>query len=545
MGFEYALVHLKYTIPPAIALTFIYRPFLNRIDVYKILFLISVAVVSTIPWDSYLIRRKIWTYPPRVVVGPLLFSIPLEEVFFFVIQTYNTSLIYLLMSKPVFNPSYLRPRKDHKSPIPYRVQRKLGAVVLVAAVMYGMILIWSGGEGTYLGLILAWAGPFALLLWSLSYQFLIGLPATSTIIPIALPTLYLWVVDTLALKRGTWTIESGTKLGLHLWEGLEIEEAIFFLATNTLIVFGLVAFDNALAVLTTFPNLFPKVPRLPSPILLIQALMTDTSMYDESRIVGLHDAVNRLQKKSRSFYLASSVFSGRLRTDLILLYSFCRVADDLVDNASTQDEARAWIARLTRYLDLVYASEEARIVSKHPDVHSYISGNFPETSQSALLQLPTHVLPYGPLYELLEGFKTDLEFHSDKSSTKLQVFPITSEYDLETYSARVAGTVAELCLELVFHHGPCTATTNQRDHLVRSGAHMGIALQYVNIARDITRDAAIGRVYLPTSWLKVEGMTPEDILDKPDGPETKNLRGKLLDKAFEKPNQHLHSFHMM
>ena len=311
--------HLKYNIPPAIALTLLYRPFLNRIDVYKIFFLIAIAVVSTIPWDSYLIRRKIWTYPPSAIVGLTLFSIPVEEVFFFVIQTYNTGLVYLLLSKPVFYSSYLTSRKDRKSPIPFKIQRNAGTIGLATTILYGGALIWNGGEGTYLGLILGWAGPFALLLWTLSYQFLVCLPVTSTTIAIALPTLYLWAVDTLALKRGTWTIESGTKLGIHLWDGLEIEEAIFFLATNTLIVFGLVAFDNALAILLTFPNLFPNVPSLPSPILLVQALLTDTSKYDEGRILGIQEAVSRLQKKSRSFYLASSVFSGRLRTDLILL----------------------------------------------------------------------------------------------------------------------------------------------------------------------------------------------------------------------------------
>jgi 15-cis-phytoene synthase/lycopene beta-cyclase len=311
--------HLKYTIPPAIALTILYRPFLNRIDLYRIFFLISVAVISTIPWDSYLIRRRIWTYPPSVIVGPTFFSIPAEEVFFFVIQTYNTSLVYLLLNKAVFYSTYLVPRKTRYSPVPFEVQRNAGVIALSTTILYGAALICNGGEGTYLGLILAWAGPFAILLWTLSYQFLVGLPVTSTIIPIALPTVYLWIVDTLALQRGTWTIESGTKLGVHLWVGLEIEEAIFFLATNTLIVFGLVAFDNALAILFAFPDLFPNVPPLPSPTLLVQALLTNTSEYDQSRIVGLQEAVGRLEKKSRSFYLASSVFSGRLRTDLILL----------------------------------------------------------------------------------------------------------------------------------------------------------------------------------------------------------------------------------
>lgn len=300
-------------------MTFLYRPFLNRIDLYKILFLIAIAVASTIPWDSYLIRRKIWTYPATVIFGPTLFSIPAEEVFFFVIQTYNTTLLYLLLNKPLLHSRYLVGRKDHGAPNPLGVQKVAGQAIIVLGISLGASLIWRGGEGTYLGLILVWAGPFALLLWSLAYQFLKRLPLSSTVVPILVPTLYLWIVDTIALRRGTWTIESGTKLGMQLWDGLEIEEAIFFMVTNILIVFGLVAFDNALAVLWTFPALFPIVPETPSPVLLVRALLTNSSRYDLERVAGIEQAVSRLQKKSRSFYLASSVFSGRLRIDLTLL----------------------------------------------------------------------------------------------------------------------------------------------------------------------------------------------------------------------------------
>jgi 15-cis-phytoene synthase / lycopene beta-cyclase len=284
-----------------------------RLDLYKIFFLITIAVVSTIPWGSYLIRRKIWTYPPSVIIGPRLFPIPAEEVFFFVIQTYNTSLIYLFLSKPLFHPKYLVARGTNGFP------HMAGQAVLAAWIVISGFQIRRGGEGTYLGLIIAWAGPFALLLWMLSSQFLVSLPYSSTLFPIAMPTLYLWFVDTLALKRGTWAISPGTKVGVHLWGGLEIEEAVFFLATNTLIVFGLVAFDHAMAILLIFPNLFPQVPELPSPVMLVQALLTDPAKYDGERIEGLRKAVARLQKKSRSFYLASSTFSGRLRIDLILL----------------------------------------------------------------------------------------------------------------------------------------------------------------------------------------------------------------------------------
>lgn len=99
----------------------------------------------------------------------------------------------------------------------------------------------------------------------------------------------------------------------------DYREAVFFLVTNVLIVFGLVAFDNALAILQTFPVIFPEVQTLPSPLQLVKALLVPVQDYEEYRIKGMREALARLRKKSRSFYLASGVFQGRLRIDLILL----------------------------------------------------------------------------------------------------------------------------------------------------------------------------------------------------------------------------------
>ncbi len=195
-------------------------------------------------------------------------------------------------------------------------------------------------------------------------------------------------------------------------------------------------------------------------------------------------------------------------------------------------EAREWIKKIRQYLDLAYASEEAPIIPKLPDLHSYISDNFPKNSQSAFRLLPTHILPSSPLYELLEGFETDLEFHIDESSKTSPSFPIVTEHDLDVYSRRVAGTVAELCLELVFYHSFSNTTKSQKEKLVRAGGRMGIALQYVNIARDIVADAAIGRVYLPLSWLKDEGISAEMILENPHGQLVEHSRQRLLDKGF-------------
>lgn len=379
------------------------------------------------------------------------------------------------------------------------------------------------GKGLYMGLILAWAGPFVLLLWSLAYQLILELPLSNTLIPIALPTLYLWIVDTLALRRGTWVIESGTKLGWHLWEGLEIEEAVFFLVTNVLIVLGLIAFDNAYAILQTFPILFPTVPPLPSPILLIQALLVPTSDYDDYRIEGLQQALARLRAKSRSFYLASGVFQGRLRIDLVVLYSFCRVADDLVDDASSVEEARHWIVKLNEYLDIVYGNDPD---VKHAALDHFIASTFPAFAQATLTFLPTAYLSPQPLYDLLKGFETDLLFGSSIP------FPIHDQPTLQLYSARVAGTVAEACLELVFYHTRTPVPENQRKRIAQAGGRMGIALQYMNIARDISIDASNGRVYLPTTWLEEEGLTPNDILNDPTSSKVEVLRQRLLDSAL-------------
>ncbi|KAF2007608.1 Lycopene beta-cyclase [Amniculicola lignicola CBS 123094] len=527
MGFDYALVHIKYTIPPAVLLTFLYRPLFTRLDIYKIGFLITVAVVSTIPWDSYLIRHDIWSYPSHVIIGPTVFDIPLEEVFFFVIQTYNTSLLYLILSKPTFQPVYLRSEKlvghsHDPKPSQWPYYKLLGQLFFTAIIVTSALMINTGQEATYAGLILVWATPFLLLLWTFAYQFILGLPISNTAIPIALPTLYLWIVDTLALKRGTWVISHGTTFGYHLWDGLEIEEALFFLMTNMLIVFGQLAFDNALSILYTFPNLFPDPPTLPSPSLLVRALLVPASKYDPDRIRGLQDAVSRLKRKSRSFFLASATFQGQIRTDLLLLYSFCRVADDLVDDAPSQEEASLWIERMRAFLQTAYESEKSDTCPEE-----YVRKNFPPSVHSALLQLPITKVSRKPLDELLDGFDMDLAF-----SNKLSDHPIKEEADLDLYAQRVAGTVALMCIALILHDYKSILSKDDRARVLDAGNRMGIALQCVNIARDIAVDAEMGRVYLPTSWIASAGLSYQSVLKTPHGTRIEKLRSKLLDKAF-------------
>lgn len=244
------------------------------------------------------------------------------------------------------------------------------------------------------------------------------------------------------------------------------------------------------------------------------------SKYDGQRISGLKEAVVRLQEKSRSFFLASGTFEGKIRLYLIVLYSFCRVADDLVDEATSVGDARGWIARLREYLDLSYGVEGKQI-------QDFVRDNFPARAHSALLLLPTSHLSREPLEELLKGFEMDLGFSEGADS-----HPIQNQADLDLYGARVAGTVAQLCLEITF--AQCRRIDNgTRGRLISAGARMGIALQYVNIARDVEADALLRRVYIPLTWLSEEGLTLEAVIKNPKGVRIEKLQARLLNRAFE------------
>ncbi|KAK5139697.1 hypothetical protein LTR04_003384, partial [Oleoguttula sp. CCFEE 6159] len=227
-------------------------------------------------------------------------------------------------------------------------------------------------------------------------------------------------------------------------------------------------------------------------------------------------------------------------------YSFCRVADDLIDDASSVEVARSWIARLTTFLTLSYPTEGDGKVDPST-IRAFVTKNFPPSAQLALLHLPTACLTPQPLFDLLAGFETDLLFPpapsrpSDLTSTcnttvlPDRTFPIATEADLDLYGARVAGTVADLCLQLVFHHHGALVPAATATALVGAGARMGIALQCVNIARDIAVDARLHRVYMPTSWLTAVGLTPETLITAAasrGSVEVEALRMKLLDKAF-------------
>ncbi|KAF8585431.1 terpenoid synthase [Ramaria rubella] len=521
--YRYALIHLYYTLPPAVLLHLLVSPVRSNGDVFKISLLVVIAVASTTPWDSYLIRTNIWSYPPSSVLGTLL-SIPIEEYFFFIIQTYITSSLYLLLGKPVVHSTLLKDGFQHCT-------SQIGACLFAAIAAVGVWMVKEGNELLYLGLILAWAGPFLTFLTALCSSHLKALPLHVSCGSILIPTIYFWMIDSMALHNGIWIIEKDTKLNWQLWGALDIEEALFFLITNTLVVLGLVAWydtsvvlsrrpltepllsDKIFAVMDAFPDKFPPFDYAPSPVAMLRALTLRPSKHDIHHLHCLRYALQILQTKSPSFYFASAAFPNQCRLYLLSLYAFCRVVDDLVDEAPNLEDAQQILKVTRRHLELSYSEPNAKRVIALEDI--------PPQARAAFSLLPsiTPFIPIKPFLDLLAGFESDLNFFAASSSgNPVACLPIRTDADLLAYCERVASTVAHMFVYIVWHCTPNTLTDDERAWILAHATQMGIALQLVNIARDVVEDARSGRVYIPVSWFEDarEMLRLEAMLRDPD-----------------------------
>jgi lycopene cyclase domain-containing protein len=193
---------------------------------------ILVALIYTTPWDNYLVATGVWSYNPELVSGLVLGWVPIEEYTFFVLQPVLTSLWLLFLARRL--PVGTRP-------LPSLGQLRRGLLLGLGLVWLAMaaILIAGWQPGTYLALILIWALPPVMLqigfgadiLWRQRRLVLLSLLSA---------TLYLSLADALAIGSGTWTIDPAQSLQLYLGGVLPIEEFIFFLMTNILLVLGVV-----------------------------------------------------------------------------------------------------------------------------------------------------------------------------------------------------------------------------------------------------------------------------------------------------------------
>ncbi len=192
--------------------------------------LATIAVVYTTLWDNHLVATGVWSYDPALVLGITLGWVPLEEYLFFILQPLLTGLGFLLLARRVHSVNPFHPDTD----------KRIVSVLVVGIVwlMAVALLVVGWKPGRYLSLELVWALPPIMLQLAVGADILWH-HRRVVISSIAAATLYLSVVDLVAIHSGTWTIAPEFSLGLLFGGVLPLEEIIFFLITNTLLVFGL------------------------------------------------------------------------------------------------------------------------------------------------------------------------------------------------------------------------------------------------------------------------------------------------------------------
>jgi len=187
----------------------------------------TLAVLYTLPWDGLLIDIGVWWYGEDTVAGRL-WGVPYEEVAFFVLQPALTTLWAIHVVGPVVA-GVEHTRRD----------RIAGAAAGVVVGLVGIALLTA--ESTlYLGAILAWSGPVFVLQWGFGWRYL-WRTRRAVAVAVIVPTVYLWMVDRLAIRAGVWVISKRYTTGLAV-AGLPIEEMAFFLVTNCFVVQAIVLF---------------------------------------------------------------------------------------------------------------------------------------------------------------------------------------------------------------------------------------------------------------------------------------------------------------
>lgn len=199
--------------------------------------------------------------------------------------------------------------------------------------------------------------------------------------------------------------------------------------------------------------------------------------------------MNNSYKKS-NFGAAFFFLSKEQKEALGIIYAFCRLSDDIVDD--TPQTAPAQLADLATELKQVFDGTPKTELGK--DLHNVIK-KFP--------------IPQKYFFDLIDGVKSDLN---------IPVRYKTQE-DLNWYMYRVASVVGLMCIEIFGYKNPAS-----KEYAVT----LGYAVQLTNILRDIYEDAKINRIYLPLEDLQKFKVTEEDILNLKH---TENLRNLIIFEA--------------
>ena len=181
---------------------------------------------------------------------------------------------------------------------------------------------------------------------------------------------------------------------------------------------------------------------------------------------------------SKSFFFASRFLSDDQRKSVAALYAFCRLTDDIVDEAAEEKSVQEINADLDNLKQIVVNLSNG-YTSTNPILHA-----FGDT-------IKKHRIPIEYMHELIEGVRMDLN--------KSEYY---TEDELDLYMYRVASTVG-LMMTTIFISNPAS-------RILARAADLGKAMQLTNILRDIKEDYNKGRIYLPKETRNLYGVTKTD-----------------------------------
>jgi phytoene synthase len=182
--------------------------------------------------------------------------------------------------------------------------------------------------------------------------------------------------------------------------------------------------------------------------------------------------------RKTSFYYSFFVLPAEQRRAIVAVWDFCRAVDDAVDEAgaeTTVEASRAALAEWRRELARCYRGET------------------PRTPQARGLMpfVGRFDLPRQAFEDVIDGVEMDLD------RCCYETFD-----DLLQYCRRVASAVGMICIRIFGCRNPRAS-----DYAL----HLGIALQLMNILRDVGDDLTKGRLYVPLEDLAANGCTREDL----------------------------------
>ncbi len=174
------------------------------------------------------------------------------------------------------------------------------------------------------------------------------------------------------------------------------------------------------------------------------------------------------RRRARNFAYGIMVLPCAKRRAIAAIYAFARLVDDIADGDLPATQKREQLDDLHRKLDappgadaLWVALTDAR--SRYP-------------------------IPARALHDLVDGGLQDLQ------QTRYADFK-----ELSGYCRRVAGAVGIACTAVYGADQPQRAES------------LGIALQLINIMRDVAEDTGLGRVYIPQEELASYGVSEDDL----------------------------------